>query len=377
MNGKLLLIMGLISMLGMGGANAQEQKNKKQKDAIDVFDHDVNVRERTRKMNIRKCKPIYKKEMQALATADVLYLIDRKDVDLESNQYDTAKLIALTAEEKSVIAEAYSKGKFDVLDFGEYDDKGLPIMYTPGEYHNEPPAPLPYYAYLFAVKSRDTEDVFTISYIHNRFRVYASDFDVTISEGWRREVNAVIKKHCSDSFSQSEEFWEGKRREKAQKNCISGAKISTLKAVSTTDTIYLVDRKYASVGSRLIVYIDSDKIPLVAKEKDLVTDIITEAYSNGVFILYDEVGNIEYTSKPISAYNEEPAAIDNPVDGYAYLLLLKDYWVSYKNGVFGDQRYQIVLSGELKKRMEAIIQKYCPESFAKSEEYWRTYKIRK
>ena len=72
--------------------------------------------------------------------------------------------------------------------------------------------------------------------------------------------------------------------------------------------------------------------------------------------------------------DEEPAAIGNPVDYYAYLFLAKERNIPYKHGEFGNQRYRVAISGEWKEKVEAIIKKYCPDSFSKSEDYWKTYK---
>ena len=176
--------MGLLS-LGLN-INAQEQKKNEQEDILGV----VLTKERICKEETLKWKPIYEGEIKTLATADTLYLIDRKHVDLKGDHYDDAKLIALTSEEKNMIVEAYSKGEFAVLDFNRYDEFGN-LLYIEDSYDIvEPPTLLPYNAYLFAVKGEDTENVYTISYIHRKFRVCTLDFDVTISDKWKEKVNA-------------------------------------------------------------------------------------------------------------------------------------------------------------------------------------------
>ena len=60
--------------------------------------------------------------------------------------------------------------------------------------------------------------------------------------------------------------------------------------MATTDTLYLVDRKYVSICPEFVKYVGAEGIPLTNEEKEL----ITEAYSKGTFVLYDEDGNIEY-----------------------------------------------------------------------------------
>jgi len=359
---KMLLIMGLLS-LGLN-INAQKQKNKQEGILGDVL-----TKEQLCKEEALKWKPIYEGEIKALATADTLYLIDRKHVNLRGCHYDDAKLIALTSEEKNVIVEAYSKGEFAVLDFNRYDEFGNLLCIENSNDIVEPLSLLPYNAYLFAVKGKDAENVYTISYIHRKFRVCALDFDVTISDKWKEKVNAIIKKYCPDSYSQSEEYWENKRREEG--NCNTKKQIceGDQKSLATTDTLYLVDRKYVSICPEFVSHVTTKEIPLTNEEKEL----IAEAYSKGTFVLYDEDGNIEYLSESTNR-DEEPAAIGNPVDYYAYLFLAKERDIPYKHGEFGNQRYRVTLSGEWKEKVEAIIKKYCPDSFSKSEEYWKTYK---
>lgn len=360
---KMLLVMGLLS-LGLN-INAQEQKKNEQEDILGV----VLTKERICKEETLKWKPIYEGEIKTLATADTLYLIDRKHVDLKGDHYDDAKLIALTSEEKNMIVEAYSKGEFAVLDFNRYDEFGN-LLYIEDSYDIvEPPTLLPYNAYLFAVKGEDTENVYTISYIHRKFRVCALDFDVIISDKWKEKVNAIIKKYCPDSYSQSEKYWENKRREEDNRDTKKQICEGDQKSLATTDTLYLVDRKYVSICPELVGYVGGEEIPLTNEEKEL----IAEAYSKGTFVLYDEDGNIEYIPESTDR-DEELAAIGNPVDYYAYLFLAKERNIPYKHGEFGNQRYRVAISGEWKEKVEAIIKKYCPDSFSKSEDYWKTYK---
>mgnify|MGYP000202393860 FL=1 len=139
------------------------------------------------------------------------------------------------------------------------------------------------------------------------------DFDVTISDKWKEKVNAIIKKYCPDSYSQSEEYWENKRREEDNRDTKKQICEGDQKSLATTDTLYLVDRKYVSICPEFVKYVGAEGIPLTNEEKEL----ITEAYSKGTFVLYDEDGNIEYI--PDADRDEEPAAIGNPVDYYAYL----------------------------------------------------------
>ena len=171
----------------------------------------------------------------------------------------------------------------------------------------------------------------------------------------------IIKKYCPDSYSQSEEYWENKRREEDNRDTKKQICEGDQKSLATTDTLYLVDRKYVSICPEFVKYVGAEGIPLTNEEKEL----ITEAYSKGTFVLYDEDGNIEYI--PDADRDEEPAAIGNPVDYYAYLFLAKERNIPYKHGEFGNQRYRVAISGEWKEKVEAIIKKYCPDSFPRAK----------
>lgn len=142
-------------------------------------------------------QPKYEAEIKALITTDTLYLVDRKHVNIYKNNhisYDHTKVIPLTSKEKKTISDAYRKGTLGISIDDVVNYASIPAFYT----------------YLFIAR-----DTFILSYNYGAFK-YGDfeEYDVIISNKWRRKVESIIKKYCPDSFSKSENYWVDKANEK-------------------------------------------------------------------------------------------------------------------------------------------------------------------
>ena len=127
-----------------------------------------------------------------------------------------------------------------------------------------------------------------------------------------------------------------------------------IKALITTDTLYLVDRKYVYAYKGYHISYDNTKvIPLTSKEKQTITD----AYKEGTLgISVNDVVN--YAAIPTF---------------YTYLFVTGDTFIlSYNYGIFkyGDfEEYDVTISNKWRQKVESIIKKYCPDSYSQSEQY--------
>ena len=140
-----------------------------------------------------------------------------------------------------------------------------------------------------------------------------------------------------------------------------------LRILTNADTLFLIDRKYVNAGDNATY-----AIPLTPEEKK----IVIEGYSRGTFDvedfnLYDENGELQFSSTGLVAHGEPRA----PGPHYAYLWVAKGkeaFSVSYVNGIFNFRStiYTITLSSEWRAKVDAILKKYCPDSFSKDEKYW-------
>lgn len=191
--------MGLLSLFG-SNCNAQKQSGKKGYTSEPQF---ISNRDEISASQVLRYRPEYESELKALIATDTLWLLDRKYV----NHYqDTpAPMLALTAEEKQIVTDAYENGVFEPMDYNIYDENGnLGFISGTGiAAHGEPSAPSAYYAYLFVTKDKKVR----LPYNYGCFNWHSTSYTVQISTDWRARIDAILQKYCPDSFSKSENWW--------------------------------------------------------------------------------------------------------------------------------------------------------------------------
>lgn len=174
--------MGLLNM-SISNCNAPRKLTEPEQADIDAFLY---------------LQPKYEAEIKSLITTDTLYLVDRKHVYTYKGyhiSYDNTKVIPLTSKEKKTIADAFRKGTLGFS--GNNDIVNYAVI----------PA---FNSYLFVAGN-----TFILSYNYGIFRHESfEDYDITISNKWKRRVESILQKYCPDSFSQSEKYWIDKANEK-------------------------------------------------------------------------------------------------------------------------------------------------------------------
>lgn len=139
-----------------------------------------------------------------------------------------------------------------------------------------------------------------------------------------------------------------------------------LRALTATDTLYLMDRKNPD-----FTFDPSRMTGLSEDEKR----IVTEAYAKGGFEVmdyncYDEQGRPGFISGTGIIAHGDPSP---PPPDYAYFFVTADKKrvLPYNRGCFRvyDTRYTVTIGGERREKVDAIIRKYCPDSFSEDEMY--------
>lgn len=174
MNIRTILIMGLLNTL-VPVCNAQRKLTEQEQADIDTFLY---------------LQAKHEAEIKTLITTDTLYLVDRKHVYAYKGyhiSYDNTKVIPLTSKEKKTITDAYRKGALGFLINNDI------INYAAIPAFN---------SYLFVAGN-----TFILSYNYGIFKHESfEEYDITISNKWKRKVESIIQKYCPDSFSQSEQY---------------------------------------------------------------------------------------------------------------------------------------------------------------------------
>jgi len=173
MNIRTILIMGLLSML-VSGCKVQRKLTEQEQADIDTFLY---------------LQAKHEAEIKALITTDILYLVDRKHVYAYKGyhiSYDNTKVIPLTAKEKKTITDAYRKGALGISVNDIVNYAAIPAFNS----------------YLFVAGN-----TFILSYNYGIFKHESfEEYDIAISNKWKRKVESIIKKYCPESFSQSEQY---------------------------------------------------------------------------------------------------------------------------------------------------------------------------
>lgn len=165
--------MGLLSML-VPVCNAQRKLTEQEQADIDAFLY---------------LQAKHKAEIKTLITTDILYLVDRKHVYAYKGyhiSYDNTKVIPLTPKEKKTITDAYRKGALGISVNDIVNYAAIPAFNS----------------YLFVAGN-----TFILSYNYGIFKHESfEEYDIAISNKWKRKVESIIKKYCPESFSQSEQY---------------------------------------------------------------------------------------------------------------------------------------------------------------------------